>query len=109
MKIQSFAVLIVLLFNCLISGAAEPEKKTDSNIFGDVQSNGEHIPFVSIYTKGTSIGTTTDASGHYTMINLPVGKHTLVAKTLGYKPAERTVTVALGQSQEINFILEEEH
>ena len=109
MKIQSFAVLIVLLFNSLISGANEPKKKTDSNIFGDVQSNGEHIPFVSIYIKGTSIGTTTDASGHYTMINLPVGKHTLVAKTLGYKPAERTVTVALGQSQEINFMLEEEH
>ncbi|MDO9613403.1 MAG: TonB-dependent receptor, partial [Bacteroidota bacterium] len=78
-------------------------------IFGDVQSNGEHIPFVSIYIKGTSIGTATDASGHYTLINLPVGKHTLIAKTLGYKPAEIAINVALGQSQEVNFVLEEEH
>ncbi|MDO8927505.1 MAG: TonB-dependent receptor [Bacteroidota bacterium] len=109
MKIQSIAVLIVLLFISLISEAAEPEKKTDSNIFGDVQSNGEHIPFVSIYIKGTSIGTATDASGHYTLINLPVGKHTLIAKTLGYKPAEIAINVALGQSQEVNFVLEEEH
>lgn len=109
MKIQSFVVLIVLLFSYLISGAADPEKKTDSNIFGDVQSSGEHIPFVSIYIKGTSIGIATDASGHYTMINLPVGKHILIAKTLGYKPEERTINVALGQSQEVNFVLEEEH
>ncbi len=109
MKIQSFAVLLVLLLNSLISGAAEPQKKTDSNVFGDVQSNGEHIPFVSIFLEGTTIGTTTDNTGHFILTNLPVEKHTLVAKTLGYKPAKRTINILLGQSQEVNFVLEEEH
>ena len=92
-----------------ISPATEPPKKTDANVFGDVQSNGEHIPFVSIFLEGTTIGTTTDNTGHYILTNLPVGKHTLVAKTLGYKVAKKNINVELGKSQEINFVLEEEH
>lgn len=109
MKITSFAALLLLVLICHISPATEPQKKTDANVFGDVQSLGEHVPFVSIFLEGTSIGTTTDNTGHYILTNLPVGKHTLIAKTLGYKVARKTITVESGKSQEINFVLEEEH
>lgn len=88
--------------------ATAQNKKTDSNIFGDVQSNGEHIPFAGIFLDGTSIGTTTDASGHYLLTNLPVGEHVLLAKVLGYKTARKSINIIAGQSQEINFVLEEE-
>ncbi len=107
MKIMSFAVFLVLL-NFHISNATEQKKKTDANVFGDVQSEGEHIPFVSIFLEGTSIGTTTDNTGHYTLINLPVGQHILVASAVGYKSEKKTIQVELGKSQEINFVLEEE-
>jgi len=104
-------IIILLVFFCAIQNtrAADPPKKTDANVFGDVQSNGEHIPFVSIFLEGTSIGTTTDNTGHYILTNLPVGKHVLVAKTLGYKEEKKTITVELGKSQEVNFVLQEEH
>lgn len=109
MKIITYSAIALLIL--ISSGAigADPPKKTDANVFGDVQSHGEHVPFVSIFLEGTSIGTTTDNTGHYILTNLPVGKHTLVVKTLGYKVARKTITVESGKSQEVNFVLEEEH
>lgn len=83
-------------------------QKTDANIFGDVKSNGVHIPFVTIALKGTSIGTTTDNTGHYMLTNLPVGKQTLVAQCVGYKPQEKVIEIEAGKSVEINFEIEEE-
>jgi outer membrane receptor for ferrienterochelin and colicins len=100
-RILFTAVLILLTFDT-------NAQKTDANIFGDVKSNGEHLPFVSVYLEGTTRGTTTDATGHYLLINLPEGTHVLVAKFLGYTTAKKTVTVVKGQSQEVNFELEEE-
>lgn len=94
---------------CSLAVAQESKKKTDSTIFGDVKSNGEHIPFVGIFLEGTSIGTTTDATGHYMLTNLPVGQHTLIAKTLGYRTASQPIAITPGQTQEINFVLEEEY
>ncbi len=108
MKLYFFAAF-VLLFAHVALQAEEPRKKTDANVFGDVQSQGEHLPFVSIFLEGTSIGTSTDHTGHYMLTNLPEGKHILVAKTLGYKVEKKTITVEAGKSQEINFVLEEEH
>lgn len=101
-----FIAFYITTSSVFISSAQN--KKTDSTIFGDVQSNGEHIAFVGIFLEGTSIGTTTDATGHYLMVNLPVGEHVLTAKALGYKTAKKTITIVAGQTQEINFVLEEE-
>ena len=109
MKLILLAATMLHLVVPGISYATEPKKKTDSTIFGDVQSNGEHIPFVGIYLEGTSIGTNTDATGHYILTNLPVGEHTLIAKTLGYKTTRKLINISMGQSQEVNFVLEEEH
>ena len=109
MKLILLAATMLHLVVPGISHATEPKKKTDSTIFGDVQFNGEHIPFVGIYLEGTSIGTNTDATGHYILTNLPVGEHTLIAKTLGYKTTRKLINISMGQSQEVNFVLEEEH
>lgn len=71
-------------------------QKTDSNVFGDVQSNGVHVPFVTIAVKGTTIGTTTDETGHYMLTNLPAGRQTLVAQSVGYKSQEKVVEIEAG-------------
>ncbi|NBC81918.1 MAG: TonB-dependent receptor [Bacteroidetes bacterium] len=97
-------ISIVLLFLSVHVNA----QKTDANIFGDVQNQGEHLAFVNVYVKGTSIGTVTDKTGHYMLINLPEGEHTIVANMMGYKPVEKKVNVQKNHSVEVNFILEEE-
>ncbi len=90
--------------------ASAHAQRTDANIFGDVKSanNNEHIPFASIYLEGTSIGTTTDETGHYMLIDLPEGTHVVVAKSLGYGTQKDTVTITRGKTLEVNFTLPEE-
>ena len=40
---------------------------TDANVYGHVvdRKSGEHIAYATIHIKGTTIGTTTDKTGHY--------------------------------------------
>lgn len=85
-------------------------QRTDANVFGDVRSvsNGEHIPFANVFIEGTTMGTTTDETGHYMLIDLPEGKHILVAQSVGYMTARDTVTVVHGHTRELNFLLKEE-
>jgi outer membrane receptor for ferrienterochelin and colicins len=105
MKLLKAIISITLLFllHTDIYG-----QKTDANVFGDVKSNGEHIPFASIHIEGTTRGTTTDGTGHYMLINLPEGTHVLVAKYLGYSTEKKTITISKGQTIEVNFELTEE-
>lgn len=87
---------------------AQKHTATDANVFGDVQSNGEHIPFATILVEGLSIGTAADASGHYHLSNLPVGKLRLRASAVGYRPQFKEVNLVKGESMELNFRLEED-
>lgn len=99
--------LIGLLIAFFITIYIVKAQETDANIFGEVTAEGEHLPFVSVYIKDTQYGTMTDLSGHYMLTNLPVGKHTLVASLMGYKPVEKEVEILADKSLEVNFALEE--
>ena len=83
------------------------EKNTDANVYGHVinKSNGEHLPFVTIQLKGTTIVTTTDHTGHYFLKNLPEGTFTVVVKMVGYKTQEKKVAIKHDATQELNFAL----
>ncbi len=96
--------VLVLALSFPLSGFSQ--KKTDANIVGDVKCKGEHLPFIAITLKGTTIGTTTDATGHYFLKNLPEGDFTLVAYGLGYKQAEKQVSIVSGKTIEVNFEIE---
>ncbi len=83
--------------------------RTDANVIGHVvDSQGEHIPFATISLTGTTIGTTTDKTGHYQLVNLPVGTYTIKAQFLGYKAETREIRNQSGKTKEINFILQED-
>ncbi len=104
MNIKYFTLTILILFTVFQSKA----QHTDANVFGDVQSHGEHLPFVTIYIEGTQVGTTTDITGHYMLIDLPAGEHTLSAQAVGYKKQSKKIVLEAGKSLEVNFALEEE-
>ena len=97
--------IISLLFSELIY-ADKP--KTDANIVGHVTSEGRHLPFVSVGIKGTTIGTTTDETGHFQLINLPTGTYTLTISFVGYKPQYKEVILEAGKTIETKFSLEED-
>ncbi|MGC9353743.1 MAG: TonB-dependent receptor, partial [Mariniphaga sp.] len=80
-----FMFIVVFTFSGVTN---EPEKRpnTDAMLFGHVKSEGEHIPFASVVIKGTAIGTAADATGHFKLTNLPLGKQTILVSAVGYKP-----------------------
>ena len=100
-------VLLILLFYSLTGSA---QKKTDANINGHVvyKKSGEHIPFINITLQGTTIGTMTDATGHFFLRNLPEGKFTLAVSGIGFKKSEHEVVLAAGKSIEVNVEMEED-
>lgn len=46
---------------------AEDLNNSDANIIGHVleKSSQEHLPYITVSLKGTTIGAMTDATGHY--------------------------------------------
>ncbi|MFV0269479.1 MAG: TonB-dependent receptor [Draconibacterium sp.] len=88
-----------------------PEKrpKTDAMLFGDVQSEGEHVPFANITLKGTTIGVAADATGHFKMTDLPVGKQKIVVSAMGFKPLEQDVNLISNEMVTIRFELEPDY
>ncbi len=106
---KTYGIFFQITFFLVVSvSLIAQNSKTDANIFGDVQSNGEHVPFASIFIEGTTIGTTTDETGHYMLINLPEGEHIITAKAIGYKPQSKNIVLEHDKSLEVNFQLEEE-
>lgn len=84
------------------------QQGNDANIVGHVVNNGAHLPFVNIMINGTSIGTATDETGHFQIINVPAGEIGVVASCIGYKSKEMKVTAEANNTIEIKFELEED-
>ena len=81
---------------------------SDANIVGHVVCRGKHIAFASVSLKGTTIGTSTDETGHFQLINLPEGEQIIVVTNIGYKSQEEKITIKANTTIEIKFHLEED-
>ncbi|OFY38407.1 MAG: hypothetical protein A2X18_02755 [Bacteroidetes bacterium GWF2_40_14] len=52
------------------------------------KTNGERIPFASVYIQGTTQGVSTDANGHFALENVPCDTSVIVVSYLGYETRE---------------------
>ncbi len=68
----------------------------------------EHIPYITVTIDGTTVGTTTDATGHYTLYHAPVGKLKVTASAIGYASQTKEITVECGSDIQLNFETTEE-
>ena len=93
---------------CVVLSAGA--QNTDAHIHGHVidKATGEHLPYIVVMLKGTTIGVTTEHTGHYMIRNIPVGRFTIEVSAIGYKTQTREVNIAKGRSYEVNFTLEED-
>ena len=83
---------------------------TDAHIHGHVidRNTGEHLPYMVVILKGTTIGVSTESTGHYMMRNVPEGIFTVEVSSVGYKTQSREINISKGRSYEVNFSLEED-
>ena len=100
-------ILVILSFFPMVEYAQE---NSDANIIGHVinKTTKEHIPYINVVIKGTTIGTATDASGHFFLKNLPTGKSIVAVTGVGYKTIEKEINLASGKSIEITFEMQED-
>ena len=69
-------------------------------------ADGKPAEFVNVILKGTGKGTTADAEGNYQISNIKDGNYTVQATFVGLKTESKKVTIANGQSQTLDFVLE---
>lgn len=106
MKKRIFALFVAIIASVSSLWASNPVTFINGHIVN--AKTQKHIPFLNVTLKGTTIGTTTDATGHFSLKNLPAGNHTLVVTGVGFKKIEKPITIASGKQMELVVETEEE-
>ncbi|HEX9600787.1 MAG TPA: TonB-dependent receptor, partial [Mariniflexile sp.] len=91
----------IVLFLSLLSISLNAQQIT-----GNVFSDGEPLPYVNVYLKGTSKGTTTDENGFYKINSVEGGNYTILASFTGFQAQRKNITVS-STPLVINFDLKE--
>ena len=101
-----FYLLLAGFFVCCPLWATD---LTDAHIAGHVldANTQEHLAFVNVQVKGTSMGCLTDESGHFYLKNLPIGTHTVVFSMMGYESIEKTITLQADTLVELKVAIAE--
>lgn len=101
-----YFMVLTLIASVLIVSAHE-SALTDAHISGHAVEKGsnEYLAFITIRLLNTTIGTTTDATGHYFLKNLPEGDYEIEASAIGYVPQTKKVKVRKDKTAEVNFEL----
>ncbi len=98
----------ILIFLCHLLACVLMANSPDAKLSGHVidKTTREHLPYITLLVKGTSLATTTDVAGNYVLKNLPAGDFTLEARFVGYKTATQKVNLKKDTTGQINFELE---
>jgi len=81
-----FTVLVLLLSSTVFFA--------QSTITGVVKdTNNQAIPGVNIILKGTTLGTTSDFDGNYSIPDIPNGEYTLIASYVGYDNFKKQISL----------------
>ena len=102
-------VLLVCLLCSVLCAPVRAQEEFDAHLVGHVldEKTGEHLPYVTVQVKGTTIGTVTDESGHYFLKNLPLGKQIIVFSYIGYETEELPVVIKERTTVELKATIHE--
>lgn len=106
-KVVAILYLAVLPFVLCAGDRKQPEAGIHGHVID--KNTGEHIPYIVVSLRGTTIGTATAASGHYFLEHLPEGEFVVQVSGVGYKTAMKEVVLKDGVSLEVNFMVEEDN
>ena len=84
------------------------EAVADGTVSGRVvDEKGQALPGVTVLVEGTSLGSSTNADGTFSIQRVPAGPHTLVISFVGYTTVRREITSVAGQTTSVNVKLAE--
>jgi len=91
----------LLVFAMMLAGVAT--MMAQRTISGTVTDDtGTPLPFANVYVEGTTVGTTTDIDGNYTL-KVPEGSNALIVSYTGYSDQ----SLSLGDSDNLSFTMSE--
>ncbi|RZJ95424.1 MAG: SusC/RagA family TonB-linked outer membrane protein [Hymenobacter sp.] len=96
---KHFSLLMVFLLSCLWYQAAA-QGRTISGRVTD-RSSGQGLPGVTVLAKGTTVGTSTNADGAFSLSGVPATATTLTFSFIGYT----TIEQAIGNGNNITVAL----
>jgi len=99
-------LLFLLLFAAFgFPSGAFAQTGTVSGRVTDAKNEG--IPGATVLVEGTSLGSSSNVDGSFSIANVPAGPHTLVISFVGYNSVSRPVTVVAGQTATVTASLTE--
>ncbi|MBO2523808.1 MAG: TonB-dependent receptor [Bacteroidetes bacterium] len=103
-KIKHLFLLVFLMMTSVFAYA-----QGDNSIKGFVYetSNGEPVMFANVFLKGTTLGSTTDINGYFSITRIPDGTYTIMVTSIGYDTIAETVSVKNSQILNKKFSISE--
>jgi hypothetical protein len=92
-------VILCLQYSVSAQKATVQGKITDSK--------GEAIPFATIHIKGTTLGTSANMDGFYSL-SVIAGVYEIVVQYPSYQSLTKKITLLSGETQNVDFVLKEE-
>ncbi|MEE4311056.1 MAG: TonB-dependent receptor [candidate division KSB1 bacterium] len=81
---------------------------TTGKIVGVVKDldTGDPLPGANVFIQGTLLGAATSINGYFSILNVPVGTHSVRAEFIGYQSMiKQNIAVSVGLTSEVNFDL----
>ena len=89
---------VFLMFSAFVNGQTY-------NVSGNVNTNGEALPFANIVIKKTNKGAVANADGNYNIANITAGDYTIEASFTGYTTI--TKRIRIDKNLKVDFNLKE--
>ncbi|RZK25291.1 MAG: hypothetical protein EOO63_16235, partial [Hymenobacter sp.] len=90
-KLRFLLFLLLGLAGSLGTAWAQASGGTVTGRITDTKNEG--IPGVTVVIEGTSLGSSTDVQGNYTIANVPAGGRVLVISFVGYTTVRQQIAV----------------
>ncbi|WP_026956930.1 TonB-dependent receptor [Algoriphagus vanfongensis] len=65
------------------------------------------LPGANVLLKGTTVGSVTNQSGEFSILNLEAGSYEVIVTYLGYQSVQKSISITNGQTTVLDFQLEE--
>ena len=91
----------------MLASAAHAQAQQAGTVTGRVTAAARETPLegITIVARGTR-GTVTDGEGRYVLTGVPAGQDTIEFRWLGYRPRREALTIAAGQTRNLDIVLE---
>jgi TonB-dependent receptor len=103
----AFVVKIVISFFLFVNIITATNSGKIRGIIKEV-GTGEALLGANVFIQGTSLGSSTDINGLYTITNIPFGTYILKVTYIGYKTQYQKIVVNTTKTVELNFTMQPE-